>query len=100
MQKIVINACYGGFGLSDAAHQALGHERIEYENQYGVTHHWKPSALSLDRDDPALIAIVEELGTAANGDAAELQVIEIPDGVEWEIDEYDGFERVAEKHCT
>jgi hypothetical protein len=27
-------------------------------------------------------------------------VVEIPDGVEWEIAEYDGLEWVAEKHRT
>ena len=34
----------------------------------------------------------------AGGCYARLEIIEIPDKVEWEIDEYDGLEWVAEKH--
>jgi len=54
----------------------------------------------LDRDDPILVRVVEELGEKANGRFAELKVIEIPDDVEWTIDEYDGMEWVAEVHRT
>jgi hypothetical protein len=52
----------------------------------------------LKRDDPHLIQVVEELGEKADGRCAHLKVVEIPDGIEWEIDEYDGSERVDEKH--
>jgi hypothetical protein len=41
---------------------------------------------------------VKELGKNANTDYSELEVIEIPDDVQWEIGEYDGLEWVAEKH--
>lgn len=54
----------------------------------------------IPRNDPALVQVVEELGEKANGRCASLRVVEIPDGVEWEIDEYDGNEHVAEKHRT
>jgi hypothetical protein len=40
------------------------------------------------------------LGRAASDPLAQLQVVEIPDGVEWQIEEYDGVEWVAEKHRT
>lgn len=50
------------------------------------------------RDDPLLVQVVEELGEKANGRCADLEIVEIPDGVEWEIDEYDGNERVHETH--
>ena len=40
----------------------------------------------------------KELGDKANGRFAEIQIIEIPDDVEWEIDEYDGVETVREKN--
>lgn len=53
-----------------------------------------------DRANPILIQVVEELGKAANGACAELKVIEIPDGMDYEIEEYDGNEHVAEKHRT
>ena len=54
----------------------------------------------LARDDPYLVQVVEELGDRANGRHAELKVVEIPANVDWEIDEYDGAEWVAEKHRT
>jgi hypothetical protein len=53
-----------------------------------------------DRSDPALIQAVEELGEAANGDCAELKIVEIPDGVEYSVEEYDGLEHIAEVHRT
>lgn len=53
-----------------------------------------------DRSDPMLVKIVEELGKEANGKFAELVVVEIPDDVNYEIDEYDGVETVHEVHKT
>lgn len=52
------------------------------------------------RDDPALVQAVQELGDAANGHYAELAVVDIPDDVEWTIEEYDGSEHIAEVHRT
>ena len=52
----------------------------------------------IPRDDPDLLAVVEALGDAASGKVAKLAIVEIPDGVEWEIDEYDGLESIHEKH--
>jgi hypothetical protein len=51
----------------------------------------------IDRTDPLLVRVVEELGDRANGPFAELAVVEIPDGVEYTIEEYDGLETVCEK---
>jgi len=82
--KIVINGCYGGFGLSQDASAKLG------LGQYD----------GVPRDSPELVALVESMGTLVNGPYADLRVIEIPDGVEWEIEEYDGIEWVAETHRT
>lgn len=42
----------------------------------------------------------EALGEAADGGCASLKVVEIPDGTDYEIGEYDGMEHVAEKHRT
>ena len=53
-----------------------------------------------NRTHPLVIRVIEELGEAANGRCAELKVVEIPDNVEYYIDEYDGIEHVAEKHRT
>lgn len=54
----------------------------------------------IERTDLVLIQIVKELGKDVNGRCANLEVIEIPDDVDWEIQEYDGLEHVAEKHRT
>jgi hypothetical protein len=54
----------------------------------------------LDRDDPVLVQVVRELGKAVNSRFSDLKVIEIPADVEWQIEEYDGREWIAEKHRT
>ena len=54
----------------------------------------------LKRDDIALVQAVEELGIKANGFNASLKVVEIPDDVKWQIEEYDCSEWVSEVHRT
>jgi len=64
---------------------------------------WANASLSerdMPRNDPALVQTVEELGREAGGRFACLKVVDIPDGIDWEIDEYDGKEWVAETHRT
>jgi len=51
-----------------------------------------------DRTNPLLVQVVEELGVKASGISAKLKVVEIPDDIEWEIDDYDGMETIREKH--
>jgi hypothetical protein len=54
-----------------------------------------------DRSDPKLIQVIEELGSEkASGSCAKIALVEIPDDVEFTIEEYDGLEHVAEKHRT
>jgi hypothetical protein len=92
IQRIVINNCYGGFGLSDEA-QAL------YKDMAGITDpDWYDRDIA--RDDPYLVKIVRDLGDGAGGGFAKLKIVEVPADVEWEIAEYDGVEWVAEKHRT
>jgi hypothetical protein len=57
-------------------------------------------ARQLPRDHALLLECVETLGIKANGACAALEIVEIPDGVEWSIAEYDGNEWVEEKHRT
>ena len=85
---IVINSCYGGFGLSDKALDM--YKQLSNKSEvYGF---------ELDRTDPILIQVVEALGAEADGRFAKLRIIEIPDDIEWEITEYDGSESVEEVH--
>lgn len=91
MTKIVINCEHGGFGLSEQA-------QLRYRELAGIPlseFRWQ-----LDRSDPHLVHVVEELGAQANGPYAQLKVVEIPDGVIWQIDEYDGCEWVCEAYRT
>ena len=87
--KIVINRCFGGFGLSAEA-EALLVDRVTY-----VPGEPLPQET---RADPALVSVVETLGSEkASGEYAELKVVEIPDGVEdWYITDYDGNETIHE----
>lgn len=56
--------------------------------------------MGFKRDDKLLVECVEKFGEKANGRCAELHVVEIPDGTEYIIDEYDGMEHIAETHRT
>ena len=132
--KVVINACYGGFGLSEKAIMryaeikglTLYPERSPLYTTYWLVpegeredqtnfYEWplaecKASNARLfnqmldergiSRSDPALVQVVEELGVEASGSCAALAIVEIPDGAAWEIEAYDGYEHVAEKHRT
>ena len=102
--KIVINDCHGGFGLSNEGieHYAnlIGVELVEHDTQYAFGTKWKLQDREIPRDDPALIKTVETLGKKADGNFARLKIVDIPDDVEWQIDEYDGLEWVAEQHRT
>jgi len=130
--KIVINSCFGGFGLSKKAKLLLYErgskavEATEPEKYYRGRVDWKKEfeedrnedtmsgmVVALDgkiitderftpelRADKELVKVVEELGVEANGYCAELKIVEVPDGIEWTIEEYDGTEWIAEKHET
>jgi len=145
--KIVINRCYGGFGLShkavmryaelkgiklypffdDITKQVYGERAtldnpevmvsytlvpIEEYNMILAEDEKKPlgadryansnalyfSEINIPRTDPDLITVIKELGEEANDRFSKLAIIEIPDDIEWEISEYDGWETVEEKH--
>jgi hypothetical protein len=91
-QHVVINVCYGGFCLSERAAR-------EYKDMAGITDE-KWYDRDIPRDDPYLIKIIRDLGMSANGAHANLKIVEVPPDVEWQIEEYDGNEWVAEKHRT
>jgi hypothetical protein len=84
--KVVYSACFGGFGLSDAA-EALYLERTGEEF----------CSFDTPRHCPALVAVVEELGDAANSNYSRLVVKEIK-GNQYRIHEYDGSETVYTPH--
>jgi hypothetical protein len=93
-QKIVINTRHGGFGLSD--------EAMSLYREFCIEGYLTPEDYDGDipRDSPQLISVVTALGERASGPYARLKIVEVPDGVEWTICEYDGSEWVAEAHRT
>jgi len=53
-----------------------------------------------NREHPLLIECVETLKEKANGPCAKLEITEIPVDVNYQIEEYDGQEWIAEVHKT
>ena len=105
MTKIVYNNCYGGFGLSREA-VLLGRElsgnplwggvclkEDEYAPGKRIGTDYSGGS-GLDRADPILVQVVEQLGKKANGMCANLVITDIPKGTAYRIDEYDGNESV------
>ena len=84
--KVVYNGCYGGFGLSD---EALALYRV----YSGWKEPMKPHADQIPRHDPALIRVVEELGSKANADYSNLVIEEIY-GKVYRITEENGYESI------
>ena len=84
--KVVINRRYGGFGLSSEAKTILALRGVDMNDYDNI------------RSNQDVVEVVERLGKLADGDHAELKVVEIPDDVKWHIEEYDGMEWVAEDH--
>lgn len=82
MNKVVINICYGGYGLSGEAQTWLRERGREDLCDYDAPRH-----------DPTLIECVETLGDRASGYCADLAVVEIK-GSRYRIEEYDGLEHV------
>lgn len=80
MIKMVLNKCYGGFGLSEEARKVLDVDWLG----------------DLDRTDARLVEMVEDDPEAVRGSFAKLQVVSLPDETtDYHIDEYDGFETVT-----
>ena len=106
MTKIVYNACFGGFGLSEAAMRRYaeikGYEfRVEPDSEFQSFKNYffngervYESDMDEKRTDPVLAQVVEELGKAASGSYSELCVYELPAGTKYRIEEYDGLEHI------
>ena len=52
------------------------------------------SYYAIERNDPILVQVVEELGKESYGTYAKLQVVEIASGRWFKIDNYDGYETI------
>lgn len=97
--KIVINTCYGGFGISKEAAQWMAERGDNAAIRDLASEHFYGYGLNEDRTNPLLIEAIETLGAlAVSGNMSALKVVEIPDGVSYEIADYDGCESIHEVH--
>lgn len=102
--KIAINKCYGGFSISHECALLLRKKgvRITLEGDFGYYLRNEDFGIINDdynayRADPRLIEAIEE-SKNPSGRLSELKIVEIPDGTDWYIDEYDGLESIHECH--
>ena len=109
--KIAINTCFGGFSLSpECFHWLVKNKdwRIGNDKEAEIKAYQSGTCecFSLKkynsietRTNPDLIEAIEKLGSEiASGPCSKIEILEIPDGYDIEIHEYDGKEYVAEKH--
>jgi hypothetical protein len=112
-RKILINSDFGGFGLSDKAIELyLKNKGLKFTVEKKNPLFSKRSLIfyingvyfidhELQRDDPALIKAVEEIGMEESADTfSALKIVKVPCDVDWELKDYDGREWIAEKHRT
>lgn len=101
--EVVINRCYGGFGLSRAGIRRLlelGYKLDSNEDAYIAkiinddkdTGYFNFAPMRLLRHDQRLVQVVRELGDAANGDHSKLRIETVYYG--YNILGYDGMERI------
>ena len=132
--KVILNKCYGGFGVSEKAYELYAKKKgieifvyklectndkpiyrktdmgssiftITFTKDFGDyvdlyddnSEKYILELCSNHREDPVLIEVVEELGDRANSPFSKLVVVDIPDGMEYEIDDYDGVETLHQK---
>jgi hypothetical protein len=114
--KVAYNNCFGGFSISKACAEYMAERGCEISKKsledfakpldpndtfdaitlnYGGVRTWYGYG-DYERNSPLLIEAIETLGSElASGSCARLAIAEIPDGAQYEIDEYDGSESVV-----
>jgi len=105
--KIAINKCYGGFSISKEVADKLikkGYSLGPGDFSKGKSFHINNETFNIKDDDydkyrthPDLIEAIET-SSNPNGSYANIEIVDIPDDIEWEIDDYDGVETIHEKH--
>lgn len=97
--KIVINRCYGGFSVTKAVFDEMGLKWDHYgypdNSDFGI----ESGNYNAYRSHEPLIKAIEKIGLKeSSGRCANLDIVEVPDDIEWQIDEHDGQESVHENH--
>ena len=90
VNSVVVNNCYGGFGLSELAQEEIIKRKgLEFKDFTERFNYFE----DIPRHDRDLVAVVEELGYKADGNYAELHVKEINSDSYYIVDN-DGIEAV------
>ena len=97
--KIAVNKDFGGFGVSKEVYKKLNKKWDGYGYLSNEDFNINSDNYYAYRAHPDLIEAIESVGiNKASGELACIRIIDIPDNVEWEIDDYDGIETVHEIH--
>lgn len=116
--KIAINKCFGGFDLSDEVFEKLIQLGVPTYNDWDkLPNNGDPWIMDKDddrgilgryssnfrdyekRNHPLLIQALEEVGLKnASGRFGKIVIVDIPDDIEYGIDDYDGIESIHETH--
>lgn len=88
--KILLNGCYGGFGLSDKVFERLPRKTVEFIEDNA----WRESTKRKLRTDDNILKTIYAVGLEnASSDYADIYIANIPDNAtDWMIEEYDGVE--------
>ena len=88
--SILINTCYGGFGLSEKAVELYTNRKKEIDPLFEYKEY------SIKRDDPILIQIFHELGDEINNGYSKLTIRNIDSRYKkcYRIHKYDGKESI------
>ena len=97
--KVAINKCFGGFSVSKEVYKELGIKWDGYgyigNDDLGI----KGDNYNAYRSYPRFIEALEKVDKdKCSGSLAKVVIVEIPDEIEFEIDDYDGQESIHEKH--
>ena len=86
--KVLINSCYGGFSYSQEFINYLITKNLATEEN---------NAYNIARDNQEIVEEAIKFGLEkASGHCSELEVVEILEGAQYSIKEYDGFESIED----
>lgn len=95
---VVVNRCYGGYGLSEKAVEEL-RKRTKNESitSYSFDVCIRDEENGYCRHSPVLVEVVKELGTEADGKFSKLTIRYIEEKYKnhYTIEEYDGMEGIC-----
>lgn len=97
--KVAINKCWGGFSLSEEVYKELGIKWDTYgflsNEDLGI----KSENYNSYRSNKKLIKAIEKIGAdKSSGNLSRIVIVEIPNGIKFTIEDYDGMESIHEVH--